>query len=365
MEAASADRIDALLGRLGDGLASGSLQAASTTALIVTRMLNSRVDIDDLHRLSSVFLEDRRQCMTGVLGPHGYSMPDVDFVFLPIVESCASTFIDSDRTTIFLSLGLMEALRLAIASAQLESAIGRLEGDEAIGDALSAPGRIRALEQLRLMTQYFNASTVLHFKAPGALPGAASLLDAATKHRVDVVLEAVLMFLLLHEMGHVDFHRRADARDKAPHLVWEFAVPEDVNEAKQEEFYADAFALRAVPKAFALPLVHAATFFLHLHNYVDATATVVPSTHPLCVNRIATLYALAGGKDASEVVGHRAVARALEAGSNVLRQPNGHFSLEALRRYVGALSEVDWGPAQEALQMLALRDEEGVADARR
>ena len=367
MEAASVDSIGVLLNRLGDGIASGTLHAASTTALIVTRMRNSCVGRDDLHRLSSVFLEDRRQSMKGVLGPDAYSMSEVEFVFFPIVETCASTFIESNRATVFLSLGLMEALRLAISSAQLESAIRRLECDQAVADALEALDRTKVLEQLRLMIQYFNASAVLHFKAPGKLPGAASLLDAATRHRVDVVIEAVLMFLLLHELGHVDFYRQPDALGTRPHLIWEFAVPEHVDEAKHQEFYADAFALRAVPEQFALPLVHAATFFLHLHNFVDATAGIAPNTHPLCVNRIAMLYALARGQASPDAVGHAAVAGALEAGTRVWTLPSEHFSVEALRRYVDALGGVDWRPAQEALQLLAAQNSEtegGAADAR-
>lgn len=353
MEAASADHIGALLAHLADELATGVLHAAPTTALIVTRMRNSSIGLDDMHRLSSVFLDDRKQSMKDVLGPHAYEVPDVDFVFFPIVESCASTFIDRDRTTIFLSLGLMEALRLAIASAQLDSAIRLIEKDQAITDELGTLGRGKAVEQLRLMIQYFNASAVLHFKAPRRLPAAASLLDAATRHRIDVVLEAVLMFLLLHELGHVDYRRQSKVPDQPPHLVWEFAVPEDVNEAKREEFYADAFALRSVPEAFALPLVHAATFFLHLHNYVDATAGAGPTTHPLCVNRIATLYALVRGNAPLDAVGHDAVAVALEAGSKVWSLPSEHMSVDALQRYTEALSTVDWQPAQDALQLLA------------
>ena len=363
VEAATADQIGALLGRLPSACDSSSVQAAQTTALIVSKLQGCTVGLDDVHRLSSVFLEDRRKSMKGVLGPHGYSMPDVDFVFFPIVESCASTFIERDRTTVFLSLGLVEALRLAIASAQLEAAIASLEGDEAIASALGA-SHGTSLQRLRLMTQYFNAMAVLHFKVPGQLPGAASLLDAATKHRVDVVLEAVLLFILLHELGHVDFHRRPESSLRGPHMVWEFAVPEDIDSAKREEFYADAYALAAVPKPFALPLVHAATFFLHLHNYVDATGAVPPSTHPLCVNRIATLYAAAADSAATDAVGHRAIDQAVRAGVDVWNRSNAHFSVEALRRFANRLGQVDWTPAQEALQLLASRERRSVSHAR-
>jgi len=213
------------------------------------------------------------------------------------------------------------------------------------------------------MTQYFNASAVLHFKEPATLPNTARLLDAATAHRVDVVLEAVLLFVLLHELGHVDFHRRAQAQPQAPHIVWEFAVAEQMNSRKREEFYADAYAIKAVPEAFALALAHAATFFLHLHNYVDATAARAPNSHPLCVNRIAALYAFAAGTATDGAVGHEAIARAVDAGRSVWMQSNRHFSVQALRRYVETLSAVDWSPVQQALQLLASQALQGPADA--
>ncbi len=352
MQAASPAHIEAFLAGLGAGVSSGVFGAAPTTALVSSRLYGLDISLAQLHGLSHDFLVERRQHMAGVLGPDAYSTPGVDFVFFPIAESCASTFIDRDQTTVFLSLGLVEALRLAVASAQLTSAIARLEVDDAVRDALGAAGLTQAVERLRLMVQYFNASAVLHFKAPGRLPAAADLLDPVTKHRVGVLLEAVLMFLLLHELGHVDSHRRAGADAATPHLVWEFAVPENVDAAKDEEFYADAFALKAVPPAFALPLVHAATFFLHLHNYVDATSGAPPQLHPLCVSRIARLYELARNDADADAVGHAAVAAALEAGVKAWTMPSGHFSLETLARYADALSKVDWRPAQEALQAL-------------
>lgn len=361
MEAAAADRIQALLERLGHRDVGSTLQVAPTTQLILAKLRDSPIGADDVARLSQVFLQDRRRCMRGVLGPQAYAMPDVDFVFFPVVEGFASTFIDrtQDRTTVLLSLGLIETLRLGCAAGQLASAVDRLERDVDLARELGADRQRTMVRQLRLMTQYFNACAVMHFKHPSRLPGAASLLDDVTRHRVDVTLEAVLMFILLHELGHVAFHRdpvlAASTMSQGAHLVWEFAVPETPNAAKEEEFFADAHALRCVPAAFALPLVHAATFFLHLHNYVESTAPAGPTDHPVAVNRIAALYALATGCAEADDLGHRAVSQAIAAGTAFWQRPEQGGGLLVLRRWVERLARVDWRPAQEALQLLSRR----------
>ncbi len=353
MEAASSAQITALLARLSDSSTLAAVQAAQSTALQLAKLKGCKVSLDDISRLSQAFLEDRRLQMKGVLGEGAYATHGVHFAFFPVVDSFASTFIDSDSTTVLLSLGLVEALRLGCAAGQLESAIATLQNDPALVRELE-PARFEGMvNTLRSMTQYFNACAVLHFKEPKRLPDATGLLDDATRHRVDVTLEAVLMFLLHHELGHVDFRRSSRPGDVGPHLVWEFAVPESSNSAKDEEFYADAYALRCVPSEFALPMVHAATFFLHLHNYVDAASAVPPTDHPLCVNRIAALYALATDASNPEDIGHRAVAQAVASGADLWTRQERVFSLPALRRFVNRMEQVDWRPAQEALQLFS------------
>jgi hypothetical protein len=363
MEAASTEQLERLLGKLQAGKVVRAKNAAATAALIASKVRRSKASLEDVQRLSTGFLDDRRQSMKGVLGAQAYSMPEVDFVFFPILESCAATFIDQDRTTVMLSLGMVEALRLAVASAQLNSAIQRVEQDEALTTEWGTDRHHGVVKQLRTMTQYFNAAAVLHFKEPKQLPGAANLLDQATRHQVDVVLEAVMMFILLHELGHVDFHRSSRRPSEDDHLAWEFVVPEDVDQAKAEELYADRYALEAVPDAFALSLAHAATFFLHLYSYVDASSPERLSTHPLGVNRIAALFAAAKEKSSSEQVGRAAVTRAIKDGASLWARPYASFSLEALRTYAEGLGKTDWRPAQEALQLLARRDQAVAASA--
>jgi hypothetical protein len=355
MKAASAASIESLLERLCNNEARPVIPAAATKALMLTKLRSAHVGFDQISRLSDAFLEDRRKSMQSVLGPQAYTAPEVDFIFFPVAPSIAATFIERGRASIFVSLGLLEVLRLGCAAGQLDSAITRLETDAALRGELGPEALGRMIESLRMMTQYFNGCAILHLEEPRQLPAVASLLDEQTKHRVDITLEAVLMFVLLHELGHVDYHRTYHAKDSGPSLVWELVVQEQLDEQKKQELYADRFALQSVPEAFALTLVHAATFFLHLHNYADATTGNPADSHPLGVNRIAALYALAKGTVSMNATGHRAVNQAVEAGTELWARSNPALPLRALSQVVERLSQVDWRPAQEALQLLANR----------
>ncbi len=93
VEVASGKRIELLLGRLGEGLARGGVLAAPATALIVTKLQGCNANLDEVQRLSAAFLGDRARTMKGVLGARVLSMADADFVYFPIVDPCACSFI--------------------------------------------------------------------------------------------------------------------------------------------------------------------------------------------------------------------------------------------------------------------------------
>lgn len=353
MKAASASSIWKMLRSLGgdaDGFKSHAI--AANAGFLVAKLSGSKLSLDAVHLLSSLFLQERERSAQRILGPDGYQHPGVEFVLFPVVECIACALRASSGSTIFLSLGLVETLRLSIAASQIDSCIDSLERSGLLASQVGPQEAQVMLKSMRHMTQYFNAQAVLMFMQPEVLPNCSSLLSPSIRRKVDVVLEAVLMFVLLHEMGHVE-HWRAGKRD-APtaDLVWEFAVAEDIDADKAEELWADAYALSRVPVEFQLPLVHAATFFLNLYNYVEASSVERSASHPLAVNRIAALYATARDTAAQDEPGHRAVQQATRVGTEFWAKPSRGASLQALKRYARRMSELDWGPAQQALMVL-------------
>lgn len=356
MNAATPDRIPIVLDRIR---IEGNLRSVSPVqAVVLENLATLKVDVCDVASLSTAFLDQSRANVKGILGVSAYHVPSaVDFLYLPVNSSIALTIVENDRASIILSLGLVEVLRLGCVAGHLESSIGRLEmQSNGFGKKIGATKVKQMVRSLRTMTQYLNACAVLHFMEPGVLPNAAASLDVSTQRRVGVTLEAVVMFVLLHELGHVDFRRRRKlhARDS---VVWEFAVPEDLDANKEEELHADKFALQSVPPAFSLSLVHSATFFLHLHCLVDVALGHRPVMHPLSVNRISALYAAAKSVPNGGDLGHEAVSQAIAAGTQFWTErgtndPNAPVYRESLRRFVLQYSEVDWRPVQEALLLL-------------
>jgi hypothetical protein len=326
---------------------------ATANQLICAKLAKTAVSLAEVSELSAAFLSERRAAVKNILGDHAFMSDNTEFAFLPVAESFAYAYVQDNAAAILLSLGLVEALRFSCLSGQLASAARRLQSDPALNAAISPAARDTLSAELRLMTAYFNACTVLYFHSPFPLPNVTAALDPHILHQTDVTLQAVLMFVILHEMGHVHFYRNQRPLP-SPGLVWEFAVPEMLDARKEEELYADRFALSSVPAAFRLPLVHAATFFLHLHNYVDVAKNAPPARHPLPVNRIAALYAQARQYADTDATGQLAVKNALDNGTDCWQSAaTPKMGLAALRRFVGGLNSYDWQPSVEALLLLA------------
>lgn len=357
MEAATPERVASMLEAI-QREETIALRSISNTQVFKALLLqSSKVTSVEVSEISRQFLADRRANVTRIIGSGGFSEPDVDFIFMPVAPALALTCMEPHHASILITLGLMEVLRLGCASGQLDSSINTLQRDVNLQSEIGIARHERMLESLRTMTRYLNACAVLYFVNPFPVPDVLAALDDATRHRVNVTLEAVLLFVLLHELGHVDFRKRHCASPEA--IQWEFAIPEQLNARKNEELHADRFALQSVPPAFALPLLHAATFFLHLHNYVDVVLGKKPEAHPLSVNRLSAMYELASQLAPVET-GSRAVLGAIDIGARFWAEADGStdvpgLRLSTLQKFVESGRNIDWRPAQEALLLLASR----------
>ena len=288
----------------------GLLPGGLSGRVIKAKLQAGGFSLDEVARHSDEFLAQRRANGRSVLGPDAYRFEQASFAFLPVPQSFASVLLQAEKAMVMVSGGLVEVLRLGCLAGMVYSASERLRTE----------GQRRELAALRALQAYLNACALLHFQQPGPLPEIAWKLPPKLQHHAEVILETALMFILLHELGHVAFRRNQPTLPEDG-LVWEFAVPESLDARKEEEFYADQYALRAVPPGFALHLAHAATGFLLLHNYLESTQASRPETHPLPVNRLARLYAQTQGLFCAEVVGHLALATAISNGTQAWQQP--------------------------------------------
>lgn len=351
MQAVDPGRVQAVIETLAaPDAVTGALPLGA--AALKVRVAHSGLTKEELSALSAAFLDDRRQAVRGVLGEGAFKADGVDFILLPVPGSIAALYAGTGAYTVALSLGLVEALRLSCVAGQLRSALQALKASRTLESAMGDEAAAKALRLLEQMIAYLNASALLaHLQARRA-PNVVASLDAQMLRKANVVVEAALMFVLLHELGHVQY-QRAQSRQGA---TWEFVVAEELDARQEEELFADKFALDQVPAGFRLPMVHAAAFVLHLYTYIDALRSGEPRTHPLAVNRLAAMRAQVGAVDVGEV-GDAATRNAIEVGQSFLgRGPQGLGAgqgLPAIEKFVKFGDAVDWRPAQEALQLLA------------
>lgn len=321
-------------------------------AALKVRIAHSGLTREELSALSAAFLDERRQAARGILGEAAFQAEGVEFILLPVPGSIAALYAGTQGYTVGLSFGLVEALRLSCVAGQLRSALDALKASRKLEAAMGLEAAGSALQLLDQMIAYLNASAMLAHLQARRVPNVVAALDAQMLRKANVVVEAALMFVLLHELGHVQYQRT----QATPSTTWEFAVAEELDARQEEELFADKHALDQVPAGFRLPMVHAAAFVLHLYTYIDVLRTGESRTHPLAVNRLAVMRAQVGGQEVG-AVGDAATRNAIEVGQALqakgLQGLAGGQGLAAIEKFVGICDEVDWRPAQEALQVLA------------
>ena len=351
MKAVDPGRVHAVIETLAaSNVGTGALPLGA--AALNVRIAHSGLTKEELSALSAAFLDDRRQAARGVLGQGAFQTEGVDFILLPVPGSIAALYAGAQGYTVALSLGLVEALRLSCVAGQLSSALQALKSAKKLESAIGDEAASKALQLLDQMIAYLNGSALLAHLHARRVPDVVAALDSQMLRKANVVVEAALMFVLLHELGHVQY-QRAQSR---PTVTWEFAVAEELDARQEEEHFADKHALDQVPAGFRLPMVHAAAFVLHLYTYIDVLRTGEHRTHPLAVNRLAAMRAQVGNVETGEV-GDAATRNAIEVGQALrvqgpLSLAGGH-GLATIENFVGTCDEVDWRPAQEALQLLA------------
>ncbi len=350
MRAVDPRRVDAVIDALtatGTGVGALPLHEAG----LKVRIKHSGVTAEELSALSAAFLDARRQAARGILGEAAFEANGVEFMLVPVSGSIAALYPAPPAYTVVLSVGLVEALRLSCVAGQLHAALETLKGSRKLEAAMGLQAAGKALKLFDRLVAYLHASSILAHLRARRVPNVIAALDAQMVRKADVVLEAALMFVLLHELGHVEYQRL----ESRPAITWEFAVPEELNEAQEEELFADKYALDQAPAEFRLPMVHAATFVLQLYTYIDLLRAGEPRRYPLAVNRLAAMRAQVSDRKAGEV-GDAATRNAIAIGRALQAQDPSRLSsgqgLAALEEFACIGDQIDWRPVQEALQVL-------------
>jgi predicted Zn-dependent protease len=147
-------------------------------------------------------------------------------------------------------------------------------------------------------------------------PSLSESFDQRLTHDAEHAFAGGLLFILLHELGHLELRHSALSQGTAGATAPTLACVEDVNFRKEQEFEADAFAFHAmVPRARSMLIVNA-WYVMGLILDYESLAGNRNNTHPLAINRIAKLNELSGALDDAAIA--ESAAKMFKARLNVM-----------------------------------------------
>ena len=288
----------------------------------------------EISRFSKLFLSQHRRAVKGVLGDHAYEDNDIVFLVLPIKQCTVFTLFSDDSDYIILSLGFLELLRYEATISILQSVqqdasevINTLVKKNTLGydNAKATNGDV--------FFSYLQACAIRYFYQSGYLPQVEKQLPTALQNKISIILAPCLIFVILHELGHIECRRSKRRNAVENSLYSEFMISEPMNDAKAEELYADRYAFENVPQTFKAPLLHSALLFFNVFSYFEQLVER-EETHPMSLNHANELYKLI--KEQPDISAHTlsAIEHAINHGKHTYFQQGGGHSRSQRRAQI-------------------------------
>jgi hypothetical protein len=135
----------------------------------------------------------------------------------------------------------------------------------------------------------------LHFlEHPEPLPNFSDLFDERLHSLSSIAFGGSLLFIVLHELGHLELQHRVTAHGPMNGPPPVMACLEDFNFLKKQEYEADAFAFAALVPEARTALIVNVWYLMSLILDFESLAGRYNKSHPLAINRVARLNELSG-----------------------------------------------------------------------
>ncbi len=126
------------------------------------------------------------------------------------------------------------------------------------------------------------------------------MLGPNANRQAAIGFKGAILFLLLHELGHIDCGHLEDGSFSERSNI-ELLVSETLDDAQKKELEADDFAMAAIDAKIRNGFVSSAIFSLLPFAFIEVFSGPVNLTHPLTVNRIGQLVRYAKFPDNPEL----------------------------------------------------------------
>ena len=165
---------------------------------------------------------------------------------------------------------------------------------------------------------YRAQSLSLHFlHHPEPLPELNEHFDERLKQDARVAFCGGLLFILFHELGHLELGHAGTLGTPRLKSTPTLACVEDLNSRKTQEFEADAYAFEAfVPKARSMVIVNV-WYVMSLFLDYESLAGPGNVTHPFSINRVSHLNQISGALEDPSIAA--SAIKLFEARLNLMR----------------------------------------------
>ncbi|HEV2693069.1 MAG TPA: hypothetical protein VG347_09270 [Verrucomicrobiae bacterium] len=274
---------DQLLEAIATCAAFGPSGAESAIERAVVKIKANGLPVTNVDPPVLVVRQILEQYRSLIVPEHYKELTDLD-IYVPSLPLC-NAVANTRKRYIIVYEGLLQALRYRLEASLIINAVGKQRATS--NDNLS-------ISDDDFKTLAFRTILLpLHFyRNHNPLPTVFQTLEPSLQQDAFIGFAGILIFVLLHELGHIKLHGSMLAAEHGEIYLPALACSEQLNRFKTEELEADQFAFEAfVPEARGVALINAAFAFQFFAD-LEQSSGIFKSDHPMIVNRLTHLSQL-------------------------------------------------------------------------
>lgn len=115
------------------------------------------------------------------------------------------------------------------------------------------------------------------------------MLGTRARNDVTVAVYGALVFVLLHEIGHIELGHIGKTGVYSERQHFSLLEQEALSKSKENELAADKFAIRLIPKKSRFDFMPSLVFLLGAYAFLEVFSGNMDKEHPLAVNRLSSI----------------------------------------------------------------------------